>query len=214
MVGPSGQPLTLRQLEVLRAILRFRRERGLSPTFQELGDLLGTNRVTAYGHVNSLVRKGFLESIGRGASRSILPTVLAEQYEQDHTSPSPEQPSLNLVGRIAAGAPIEAIEDPQPLTHAELLPSSADHYMLAVEGDSMIDDHIQEGDLVVVRSSSTAENGQTVVAVLEDGTATLKRFYREGERVRLQPANRAMDPIYPEQLQLRGVVVGVLRRYA
>ena len=95
----------------------------------------------------------------------------------------------------------------------DLIPTTDDHYLLRVAGKSMIEDHIDDGDLVVVRRQNRAENGDIVVAIVDDEEATLKRFYREGKRVRLQPANSSLEPIYPEKLQIRGVVCGVVRQF-
>jgi repressor LexA len=128
---------------------------------------------------------------------------------------------LPLAGRIAAGQPIEAVYDNEVLDIAALFPRERDLYVLEVSGDSMIDDQIRSGDYVVVERRSTARNGEIVVAVLPSefgghGAATLKRFYREGKRVRLQPANAKLDPIYvepPSRLEVQGVVVGIVRRY-
>jgi repressor LexA len=125
-----------------------------------------------------------------------------------------EGPSrMPLVGRIAAGMPIEAIEDRQSLDLEQLFRSKADTFLLRVSGQSMIDDHIQDGDYVVCERREDAHNGEMVVALLDDGEATLKRFYREkGGRIRLQPANIAFKPIFLDDVRIQGVVVGVIRK--
>jgi repressor LexA len=128
----------------------------------------------------------------------------------------PDEPSgLPLVGHIAAGAPIEAIENREPVRLEEMFPAKQGTYLLRVRGDSMIEEQIRDGDYVVVETRKTARDGETVVALLDDGEATLKKLYREKDkgRFRLQPANPDFAPIYVEKLNIQGVVIGVLRRY-
>jgi repressor LexA len=120
---------------------------------------------------------------------------------------------VQILGRIAAGRPIEAVEDPEELDLQDLLPPGRECYALHVRGDSMIDDGIRNGDIVLVEQRKEARNGETVVAVLAGEEATLKRYYRERGRIRLQPANSALEPIYAKDVEVRGVVVGVIRRY-
>ncbi len=120
---------------------------------------------------------------------------------------------LPVLGVIAAGRPIEAGEDREELEISELVPTGEGIYLLRVRGKSMIEDHIDDGDLVVVERKETAENGDIVVAILDEEEATLKRFYRENNRIRLQPANSNMEPIYVDSVTLRGVVRGVIRRF-
>jgi repressor LexA len=120
---------------------------------------------------------------------------------------------LPLVGHIAAGAPIEAIENPDVVDLGSMFTSPAGVFALRVRGDSMIDEQIRDGDLVVAERRETARDGETVVALLDDGEATLKKFYRDGNRVRLQPANPAYSPIYVDHVHIQGVVIGVLRLY-
>ncbi len=118
------------------------------------------------------------------------------------------------MGSIAAGKPIEAIESPDHIDLRDLFASRSQTFMLRVRGDSMIEDHIADGDMVIAEQRTTARDGEIVVALLEDGSATLKRFYRENGRIRLQPANGSMQPIYIDgDLKIQGVVIGVLRRY-
>ena len=123
-------------------------------------------------------------------------------------------PSLPLVGVIAAGQPIEALEDREDLSLTELVPTGDRIYLLRVRGKSMIEDHIDDGDLVVVERRETANDGDIVVAIREDEEATLKRFYRESNgMIRLQPANSEMEPLFTNRVQLRGVVRGVIRKF-
>jgi repressor LexA len=124
-----------------------------------------------------------------------------------------KRPTLPFLGVIAAGSPLEAIENAETLDVDDLVPSGPDVYVLKVKGDSMIEDGIREGDYILVQRRSTARSGETVVAVLDGGEATLKRFYREGSRIRLEPANRNLSPIVVDSVEIRGVVIGLLRRY-
>ena len=121
--------------------------------------------------------------------------------------------SLPLVGLVAAGSPALAEEQSETVDFSPLFESD-DHFCLRVRGDSMIEDHIAEGDFVIVRKQPTARNGEIVVAVVEEGSdATLKRYFREPSRIRLQPANATMEPIYADNVEIRGVVTGVIRQY-
>jgi len=171
---------------------------------QEIGDHLQLTKVTVFEHVAALEKKGLLL---RGAKHKARSLQVSKAFE------FPDESSLRipLVGQIAAGSPLEAIEDRQSLDLAELFPESSDVFALQVTGDSMIDEQICDGDYVICRKTSSARNGQTVVALLEDGEATLKKFYRDKDRYRLQPANENYEPIYVDQVEIQGVVVGVVR---
>ena len=129
------------------------------------------------------------------------------------TSSGWEAPSIPILGTIAAGRPLEAVEDPEDFALTDLIPRREGHYLLRVRGKSMIEDHIDDGDLVIVERRQSARNGEIVVAILEDEEATLKRFYREDRGIRLQPANATMDPIRVDDVEIRGVVRGVVRRF-
>jgi repressor LexA len=198
-------PLTERQLQVLRFIEEYRREHAIAPTLEEVGRHLKVHRVTVFGHVEELIRKGYLEKAAPLASRSLRVVAASE--------PEAKRPTLPLLGTIAAGSPLEAIENPEAIEVDDLVPSGPDVYVLKVKGDSMIEDGIHDGDWILVQRRSTARSGETVVAVLDGGEATLKRFYREGSRFRLEPANRALSPILTDRVEIRGVVIGLLRRY-
>jgi repressor LexA len=198
---------TPKQLKILQAIDEHCRREGYSPTMQELADKLGVSKVTVFEHVTALERKGLLDR-QKHKARSL------------NLSPRAKLPAVNgsgilpLVGSIAAGKPIEAIESPDQIDLRDLFASRAQTFMLRVRGDSMIEDHIADGDMVIAEQRTTARDGEIVVALLEDGSATLKRFYRENGRIRLQPANGNMNPIYVNgDLKIQGVVIGVLRRY-
>ncbi|MGC8559446.1 MAG: transcriptional repressor LexA [Phycisphaerae bacterium] len=198
---------TPKQLKILQAIDEWRRRDGYSPTMQELADQLGVSKVTVFEHVQALERKGLLDR-QKHKARSL------------NLSPRAKLPAssssgiLPLMGSIAAGKPIEAIENPDNIDLRDLFSSRSQTFMLRVRGDSMIEDHIADGDMVIAEQRTTARDGEIVVALLEDGSATLKRFYRENGRIRLQPANGSMQPIYIDgDLKIQGVVIGVLRRY-
>ena len=198
---------TPKQLQIMNFIRDYRKENRTSPTLEEIGNSLGVHRVTVHQHVAALVKKGAIRKLPQ-RSRSI--EILDREYLPD--------PTVKVLGRIAAGRPIEAVEDPEPFTLNELLPiePGQESYLLRVVGTSMIEDHITDGDLVMVDRSMAPHDGEIVVAVV-DGEATLKRFFREAdETIRLQPANSAMEPIFvrpPQVLDIRGVVRGVLRRF-
>jgi repressor LexA len=198
---------TPKQLKLLQAIDDWRRREGYSPTMQELADQLGVSKVTVFEHVQALERKGLLDRQKHKArSLNLSPRVKLPASSGSGILP--------LMGSIAAGKPIEAIESPDHIDLRDLFASRSQTFMLRVRGDSMIEDHIADGDMVIAEQRTTARDGEIVVALLEDGSATLKRFYRENGRIRLQPANGSMQPIYIDgDLKIQGVVIGVLRRY-
>ncbi len=197
--------LTPKQLRILTLIRDFQRKNGYSPTMQELADALGVTKVTIFEHVTGLEKKGLLQR-SRHRARSLELTSRAEFPDESSTM-------LPLVGHIAAGAPIEAIEDREAIDLEDLFSTRAGAFMLKVRGNSMIDEQIRDGDLVVVERRETARDGETVVALLDSGEATLKKFYKEKNRIRLQPANAAFSPIYVHDARVQGVVIGVLRLY-
>jgi repressor LexA len=201
-------PLTRRQQDILGFFESYTIEHGISPTLEEIAQHFGLNKVTIFGHVAELERKGVLRRAAKGISRGLQ---LADAEEPRGTD------SLEVLGTIAAGTPIATLEVPEVLAFEELAPPDKDVYVLRVSGESMIEDSIRDGDLVVVERRSNPRNGETVVAVLpgEAGEeATLKRFYREENgRVRLQPANAQLEPRIVDEVEVRGVVIGVIRRY-
>ncbi len=197
--------LTPKQLRVLTFIRDFTRARGYAPTMQELADDFGVSKVTVFEHIVALQRKGYLRR-SRHKARSLR---LSEDLELPDERPT----VLPLAGTIAAGRPIEAIEDREVLNLEDLFVSPHGCFALRVRGDSMIEDNICDGDFVVVEQRNTARDGETVVALLEDGEATLKRFYRTRDGIKLQPANPAYEPLFVKDVQIQGVVVGVIRRF-
>ena len=200
-------PLTRRQREIVDFFQSYVRAHAISPTLEEIAQAMGVNKVTIFGHVAELERKGILRKTARGISRALK---LAPSVRSADRGRAPRP--LQILGTIAAGRPIEAVETPEAFDLLDLVPRDRDVYALRVRGDSMIEDSIRDGDIVLVERREQARDGEIVVAVLPDEEATLKRFHRDGDRIRLQPANSAMKPIYPESLQIRGVVLGVVRR--
>ncbi len=209
--------LTPKQLHILTRIRDQRVTHGYSPTMQELADELGVSKVTVFEHVEALIRKGALLREANKARSLALAPGFGLPHEQRPTR-------LPMMGSIAAGHPIEAVEDNEYLDLEELFvagskrgsrghPAADGLFVLRVTGDSMIDEQIRDGDHVVIQPCDQPRNGQTVVALLDDGEATLKKFYREKNRIRLQPANDRFEPIYVDRCKVQGVVVGVIRTY-
>lgn len=200
--------LTPRQTDVVVAIRNYRHLHGYSPTMQELADQLGTSKVTIFEHVGALEKKHVLQR-DKHKARSL--EIVSDELLPDEDRST----KLPLLGSIAAGSPIEAVENREEIDLEELFRASKGVYVLRVRGESMIEDHLCDGDYVVIERRETARNGEQVVALLDSGEATLKRFYREGNRIRLQPANSAMEPRYVEadRCRVQGVVIGVLRSY-
>jgi repressor LexA len=200
--------LTPRQLDVIVAIRNYRHIHGYAPTMQELADQLGTSKVTIFEHVGALEKKRVLRR-DKHKARS-LEIVSLEKLPDENRSTK-----LPLLGNIAAGSPIEAVENREEIDLEAMFPAKNGVYALRVRGESMIDDHLCDGDIVVIERRETARNGEQVVALLDTGEATLKRFYKEGSKIRLQPANSSMQPriVDADRLRVQGVVIGVLRSY-
>jgi len=208
--------LTPKQLKILTRIRDIRTTRGYSPTMQELADEIGVSKVTVFEHVEALIKKGALVRKPNKARSLELSPNLSLPDEDRLTR-------LPLVGAIAAGSPIDAVENREFLDLEELFAPHtrragrrARIFVLKVRGDSMIDEQICDGDYVICEQRETARNGETVVALLDRNEATLKKFYREGRRIRLQPANEAYEPIWVDAskgCRIQGVVIGVVRQY-
>lgn len=198
---------TPRQMEILKAIRDFRVRNGYAPTLQELADQMDVSKVTVFEHIESLERKGMLTR-ERNKARSLEVSPAIKLPDEQRST------SYTVVGAIAAGAPIEAIENHETLDLQDLFETRHGAYVLRVRGNSMIEDHIADGDYVIIERREIARDGEVVVALLEDGVATLKRYYKEKTRVRLQPANSAMEPIFVDKdFRVQGVLIGVLRTY-
>ena len=200
--------LTKRQREILDFIEGFVRFRGYSPSFEEIAENFGYRSLaTVHEHLSNLQAKGYIKK-NYNESRSI---------ELVHSDVRVGAVDLPLLGEVAAGEPIEAIEDTETISVPDdMVPSGArGHYVLRVRGDSMIDEQIRDGDYVIVQSRETAHSGEMVIALIDGENATMKKFYREGERIRLQPANPRLGPMYfdEERVKIQGIVVGVIRKY-
>lgn len=203
-----SEHMTRKQRGVLDAAAAIARRNGHGPSVRDIARELGVTAATIQGHLVELERKGFVRRSGSAFGLEVI-----DQGRKRSSSSSDEVVDVPIVGQIAAGRPLEAIEDASdriPLPKSMLRGES---YVLRVRGESMRDDAILDGDLVVVQRRSTAENGEIVVALLEDGTATLKRIYREESGFRLQPANEAMAPLFVSSVEVQGVVTGVIRRF-
>ena len=197
--------LTPKQLAILKMIRDWRVAYGYSPTMQELADEFGVSKVTVFEHIAALQRKGYVKRSPHKA-RSL-------QLSEDIDFPDERSTRLPLAGTIAAGLPIEAVEDTQALDLEELFVSPHGNFVLQVRGDSMIGDNICDGDYVVVEKRDTARDGEMVVALIDGEEATLKRLYRTTGGVRLEASNPEYEPIFAENVRVQGVVVGVLRRF-
>jgi len=212
---PTSHP-TPRQLQLLKAIRPFQASRCYSPTIGELAAELGVSRSTAFEHIAELRKKGMLSAC-QGRARSLRLTSKAQELLNAVIDNSPNAyrqlpAGIPLMGRVAAGLPIEAIEDKDFLSLCSYFGSSDDTFALEVRGDSMVDDDILDGDYVICRRGSVANNGQLVVAIVDEKEATLKRFYKEESRARLQPANDCYAPIYSDNCRIEAVVVGLVRK--
>ncbi len=219
-----NQTLTPRQLQILRFVAESRSRNGFSPTLQEMAKSLQLSKVTVFEHAAALVRKGLLlRQPNRARSLTLNPdfdwTHLEGPSDILESQPSPRPTDQDdpgqfpLLGEIAAGCPLEAVENPDCLDMKTLFDTHCDTFALRVSGESMIDDHIRSGDYVLVQKTSQARDGQTVVALMENGEATLKKVFRENKGYRLEGANANFKPVYTEELQIQGIVIGLVRQY-
>jgi repressor LexA len=202
--------VTERQRDILNFIREFQRQRGIAPTHREICDHFGFSSYgTVYKHLSLLQKKGLIRR-DWNQKRGVEVVDEPEPKAAD-TSNSRELP---LFGYIAAGRPLEVEVSDETISVPEHLTSRGENYVLKVRGDSMVDDGILDGDLVIIARRERADNGEMVVANV-NGEVTLKRIYKEGERVRLQPANSMMSPIYAaaREVAVQGVVVGLMRRF-
>ncbi len=233
--------LTRRQKQVLDFLVGFINRQGYSPSFEEIAEGLKLSSLaTVHKHLETLEKKGFIRrrynrsrSVDVVAVPGSVPFAKTAVRSMDRESPGrrPRRAAaldtsalaatltsfeLPLLGRIAAGRPVEAIAQPETISLTDFAGRQGNTFVLRVKGDSMIEDHICDGDYILVEGSSTASNGEIVVALIGGTDATLKRLYREAEgKVRLQPANVEMDPIVvnASDLQIQGRVIGVLRKF-
>jgi repressor LexA len=199
--------LTRRQKEILDYLGRYIERRGYAPTIEEIGEHFGLSSLaTVHKHLTNLQEKGLVKRAwNRSRALELVPTRVEVHAVE-----------LPLMGRVAAGAPIEAVQSTETIFVPEDMVGRSDTYVLQVKGDSMIDEQIRDGDYVIVEDRKTARDGEMVIALLEGENVTLKKLFRERDgRVRLQPANATLQPLYvdPRSLKIQGVVIGVLRRY-
>jgi repressor LexA len=203
--------LTPKQLRILQLIRDWRVRRGYSPTMQELADEIGVSKVTVFEHVEALIKKSALvREPNKARSLSIAEGIAVPDEARPLRFP--------LVGKIAAGNPIEKVADHDELDLIDYFGEESNTrggstFALKVEGDSMRDEGILDGDFVLIERTQVAQNGDRVVALLPDGSTTLKTFFKEDDHIRLQPANPSFDPIRVKYCQIQGVVKGVVRRY-
>jgi len=199
-------PLTKKQAEILVYIRSYIKNRGYAPSYREIGEHFGlSSPATVHTHIQSLVEKGEITVGDEGEARSI------ELVSLEQNEPSVLLPMLGL---ITAGEPIEAVEDRETMAvPATFVLDGANSFVLRVKGRSMIEDGILDGDYVVIERNPSPKNGEVVVALLDNAYATLKRFYREQRRIRLQPANSTMNPIYVKDCIIQGVVRAVIRQF-
>ena len=199
--------LTRRQKEILDFLDKHISRKGYAPTIEEIGDHFGLSSLaTVHKHLSNLQSKGLVKrDWNRSRALELVPTRVAVQAVE-----------LPLLGRVAAGSPIEAITASETIFVPEDMVGRRDTYVLQVKGDSMIDEQIRDGDFVIVENRKSARDGEMVIALVDGENATLKKLYREGGgMVRLQPANARLKPIVLDQdrLAIQGVVIGVLRKY-
>ncbi|HWB85863.1 MAG TPA: transcriptional repressor LexA [Bryobacteraceae bacterium] len=204
--------LTKRQKQVLDFIAGFQDENGYCPSYEEIAHGLDlASLATVHKHISALTAKNYLKR-GFNQSRSL---ELAPKYLQEHRRARPAPAEIPLLGRIAAGAPVEALEQGETLSFADFA-GHGNTFALRVSGNSMIDDHICDGDLILIEKVAEAHDGDIVVALVAGHETTLKRFYREpGEMIRLQPANATLKPIVvpARDLRIQGRLLAVLRKY-
>jgi repressor LexA len=201
-------PLTKRQREILSFLSTYHEANGYAPSFEEIAEQFNYNSLaTVHEHLSNLERKGYIKrNYNESRAIEILPSEA-----------NPRAVELPLLGLVAAGMPIEAMTANETIAVPDdFVRRSGGHYVLRVRGNSMIDEQIRDGDFVVVNERRSVDNGEMVIAMLSGASATVKKFYRERDgRIRLQPANDLMEPIYVHEndISIQGVVVGVLRRY-
>jgi repressor LexA len=200
-------PLTKRQREILTYLSAYAEQNGFAPSFEEIAEHFDYNSLaTVHEHLTNLERKGYIKrNYNESRAIEILPSEV-----------TPRAVELPLLGSVAAGVPIEALEHGETFSVPESFVGRGNHYVLRVHGNSMVDEAIRDGDFVVINERQRADNGEMVIALVHGTSATVKKYYRERDgRIRLQPANEAMQPIYVHEndITIQGIVVGVMRRY-
>jgi repressor LexA len=215
----TAQPaiqLTPRQLQLLQMVARFQENRCYSPTLAEMACELDISRSTVFEHLTELRKKGLLSGY-QNKARSLKVSshgqeLLSELSGQSSPTHATEAGGIPLAGSVAAGVPVEAVENIESLSLTSAFGSGDDIFALEVAGDSMINEDIREGDYVICRRSRVADDGQLIVAIVDDENATLKRFYRDKDRARLQPANDDYQPIYTNNCRIEAIVIGLVRK--
>jgi len=216
----TAQPaiqLTPRQLQLLQMVARFQENRCYSPTLAEMACELDISRSTVFEHLAELRKKGLLSGY-QNKARSLKVSsqgqkLLSELSGQSSPTYATEAGGIPLAGSVAAGVPAEAVENVELLSLTSAFGSGDDIFALEVTGDSMINEDIRQGDYVICRRSRVADDGQLVVAIVDDQNATLKRFYKEKHHARLQPANDDYQPIYTDNCRIEAIVIGLLRKF-
>ena len=208
--------LTPRQLQLLQMVARFQENRCYSPTLAEMACELEISRSTVFEHLAELRRKGLLSGY-QNKARSLKVSsqgqeLLSELSGQSSPTYAAEAGGIPLAGSVAAGVPVEAVENVESLSLSSAFGSGDDIFALEVAGDSMINEDIRQGDYVICRRCRVADDGQLVVAIVDDENATLKRFYRDKNRARLQPANDDYLPIYTDNCRIEAIVIGLVRK--
>ncbi|EKD86125.1 MAG: hypothetical protein ACD_37C00458G0002 [uncultured bacterium] len=201
-----------KEREVLEFLAQFQNQYGFSPTLSEIAKATGhRSNSTVHTIIRSLVEKGYVQKVdGNTRVLKIIDEKIANTFQG--VLPTVELP---LMGYIAAGKPLEPYTDPNATFHvsASMISGQKTAYVLQVKGNSMIEEGILDGDYVVIEKTDIASNGDIVVALVDDSLATLKKFYKEGDQVVLRPANSEMEPIYPKQLRIQGIAVGIVRKF-
>lgn len=198
-----------KQKLILDYIRQHIESNGTAPTLREIADAIGVHSLsTVHEHLATLESKGFL-------SRNKHKTRSMDILVSDLIPAKPQGTTVPILGFIAAGAPLEPYTDPHAAMSIppDLITGKKRVYVLQVRGESMIEDHIQDGDYVIIEQAESAQNGDVVVALLDNGMATLKRFYREATRVRLEPANSTMSPLFVKNVRIQGKMVGLIRKF-
>jgi repressor LexA len=198
--------LTKRQREILSYVEGFIESEGYSPSFEEIAAFFGySSLATVHEHLSNLERKGYLrKNYNKSRSLELVPAEGTLSIE------------LPLLGSVAAGLPIEAVQEQETLSVPHDMLRAGSNYVLRVKGSSMVDEQIRDGDYIVVNSRQTADNGEMVVALVGGDSATVKKFFRERDgRIRLQPANPEMQPMFyrEDEVQIQGIVIAVIRKY-
>lgn len=199
--------LTKRQRQILDYLEGFIDDYGYSPSFEEIAGNFGySSLATVHEHLGNLEAKGLIrKNYNRSRSLEVVPAEIG-----------PVAVELQLLGTVAAGLPIEAVQEEETISVPHDMVRRGDNYVLRVRGSSMIDEQIRDGDFIIVNSRQTAENGEMVVALVGGDSATVKKFYRErGGKIRLQPANPEMQPMFfgADEVEVQGIVIGVIRKY-